>query len=75
MPDLDELMRTLYTEFYKRGRGFKAEEFVAATTRLAGHDYSNFFRRFVTGTDVPPYDEPRIRAACRRDGQPQFILR
>jgi len=30
---------------------------VVRTTRLAGRDYSTFFRRFVTGTDVPPYDE------------------
>lgn len=55
--DLDELMRTLYADFYKRGRGFTADDFVAAASRLGGRDYSDFFRRFVNGTEVPPYDE------------------
>jgi predicted metalloprotease with PDZ domain len=55
--DLDELMRTLYNDFFKRGRGFSAKDLVTATSRLAGRDYSNFFSRYVTGTDVPPYDE------------------
>jgi predicted metalloprotease with PDZ domain len=55
--DLDELMRTLYNDFFKRGRGFSDKDFEAATSRLAGRDYSNFFSRYVTGTDVPPYDE------------------
>lgn len=55
--DLDELMRTLYTNFYKRGRGFTAEDFIETVNKLAGRDYHDFFRRYVTGTDVPPYDE------------------
>lgn len=55
--DLDELMRTLYNGSYKRGRGFSGADIVAAASRLAGRDYSEFFRRFVTGTQVPPYDE------------------
>src|SRR5206468_6598864 len=55
--DLDELMRTLYNDFFKRGRGFTTKDFVAATSRLAGRDYSNFFSRYVMGTDVPSYDQ------------------
>jgi predicted metalloprotease with PDZ domain len=55
--DLDELIRTLYIGSFKRSRGFTGADFVAAASRLAGRDYSAFFRRFVTGTDVPPYDE------------------
>jgi predicted metalloprotease with PDZ domain len=54
---LDDLMRSLYTELYKRGRGFTPNDVLESSSRLAGRDYSNFFRRFVTGTDVPPYDE------------------
>jgi predicted metalloprotease with PDZ domain len=54
---LDDLMRSLYIDLYKRGRGFTSNEVVARASRLAGRDYSGFFRRFVMGTDVPPYDE------------------
>jgi predicted metalloprotease with PDZ domain len=57
MHNLDELMRGLYNDFYQRGRGFTAADFASAASRLAGRDYGGFFRQYVTGTDVPPYDE------------------
>jgi predicted metalloprotease with PDZ domain len=50
-------MRTLYTNFYKRGRGFTSDDFIATVSKLSGRDYRDFFRRYVTGTAVPPYDE------------------
>jgi len=50
-------MRALYAELYKRGRGFRLDDVLARSSQLAGRDYSNFFRRFVTGIDVPPYDD------------------
>jgi predicted metalloprotease with PDZ domain len=55
--NLDEVMRALYNERYKRGRGFTPEDFIATVGKLAGRDYRDFFRRYVTGTDVPNYDE------------------
>jgi predicted metalloprotease with PDZ domain len=55
--DLDEVMRTAYANFYKRGRGFTSEDFISVVSKLAGRDYRDFFRRYVTGTDAPPYDE------------------
>jgi predicted metalloprotease with PDZ domain len=55
--DLDEVMRALYNERYKRNRGFTPEDFIGEVSRLAGHDYHDFFRRYVTGTEVPNYDE------------------
>lgn len=54
---LDDLMRSLYNDLYKHGRGFTPDDVVARASRLAGRDYSNFFRQFVTGIEVPPYDE------------------
>ncbi|MFN2480637.1 MAG: M61 family metallopeptidase, partial [Pyrinomonadaceae bacterium] len=54
---LDDVMRTLYADFYKRGRGFTAEDFLNAFGKLAGRDYRDFFRAYVTGTEVPPYDQ------------------
>ena len=55
--NLDDLMRTLYNDSFKRGRGFSAKDLESAASRLAGRDYGKFFSRYVTGTEVPPYDE------------------
>jgi predicted metalloprotease with PDZ domain len=54
---LDHLMRTLYQEFYKRGRGFTTEDVIAVVNHLTRRDYRDFFRRYVTGVEVPPYDK------------------
>jgi len=53
---LDEVMRTLFTDFYQRGRGFSTEDLVRVVNRISGHSYKSFFSRYVSGTDVPPYD-------------------
>jgi predicted metalloprotease with PDZ domain len=54
---LDDVMHTLYQEFYKRGRGFTNEDVIAVITRLTRRDYRDFFRRYITGVEVPPYDK------------------
>jgi predicted metalloprotease with PDZ domain len=63
---LDEVMRRLYEElylkspnasYYLRGRGFTSEDFERVTTEVAGTDMSDFFKRYVRGVEVPPYDE------------------
>jgi predicted metalloprotease with PDZ domain len=64
---LDDLMRALYTDFYKRGRGFTPDDFVADASRLAGRDYRDFFTRYVVGTQVPPYDQIFGYAGYRLD--------
>ena len=53
---LDDVMRALYREAYQAGRGFTADQFVAIVSRLANKSYSDFFKRYVWGTEVPPYD-------------------
>jgi len=53
---LDDVMRALYTEHYKRGRGFTTEDMIAIINRLTKKDYHDFYNRFVFGTDVPDYD-------------------
>lgn len=65
--NLDDVMRALYDERYKRGRGFTADDFIADVGKLAGHDYRDFFRRFVTGTEVPSYDQIFGYAGYRLD--------
>jgi len=67
---LDDFMRSLYTDFYKRGRGFKTEDLIATASRLTRRDYSAFFRRFITGTDMPPYDEIFSYAGYRVEKTP-----
>jgi predicted metalloprotease with PDZ domain len=63
---LDDVMRRMYDEFYikspkatyyLRGRGYTGEDFERVTTEVVGADMSDFFRRYVRGVDVPPYDE------------------
>ncbi len=53
---LDDVMRGLYNEHYKRGKGFTTSDLLALVNRVSGKDYNEFFRRYVWGTDVPDYD-------------------
>ncbi|MEP6947458.1 MAG: PDZ domain-containing protein [Acidobacteriota bacterium] len=53
---LDDVMRTLFTEHYKRGRGFTTEDMIAIIDRITKKDYHEFYNRYVFGTDVPDYD-------------------
>src|SRR5207302_1517530 len=53
---LDDCMRALYRDFYQRRRGFTTEDLVRTLNRISGRDYHDFFRRYVWGTEVPPYD-------------------
>lgn len=53
--DLDDVMRALYKGYYLRGRGFTPEDMITVVGSVAGTDYHDFFRRFVTGVEVPPY--------------------
>jgi predicted metalloprotease with PDZ domain len=63
---LDEVLRQLYDEFYLksqntnyylRGRGFTSEDFQRVTSKVAGTEMSDFFKRYVSGVEVLPYDE------------------
>jgi predicted metalloprotease with PDZ domain len=53
---LDEVMRALFTEFYQRGRGFSTADLIRVISRIAKKPYDDFFSRYVSGTDVPPYE-------------------
>ena len=53
---LDDVMRTLFTEFYQRGRGFSTEDLIRVINRITRNSYEGFFSRYVSGTDVPPYE-------------------
>jgi len=53
---LDEVMRTLFTDFYQRGRGFSTEDLIRVINRITRNSYEGFFSRYVSGTDVPSYE-------------------
>lgn len=54
---LDDVMRSLYKDFYQRDRGFTTEDMIVEINRLTKKDYRDFYRRYVFGTEVPNYDE------------------
>ena len=54
---LDDVMCALFTEHYKRGKGFTTEDMIAIINRLTKKDYHDFYRRYIFGTDVPDYDK------------------
>lgn len=54
---LDDVMRTLFNDFYKKGRGFTTEEMISIVNKLTKKDYHPFYEKYVWGTDVPNYDK------------------
>ena len=63
---LDDVMRRLYDKlylkspnatYYLKGRGYTSEDIVRAASEVTGTDMSDFFKRYVSGVEVPPYDE------------------
>src|SRR6185369_13365038 len=53
---LDDVMRTLFSEFYRRGRGFTTDDMIGIINRLTKKDYHDFYSRYVFGTEAPDYD-------------------
>ncbi|MBK9436557.1 MAG: M61 family metallopeptidase [Chloracidobacterium sp.] len=53
---LDDVMRALYNEHYKKGKGYTTDDMIAIVNRLTKKDYRGFYDQYVFGTDVPDYD-------------------
>ena len=53
---LDDVMRALYRDSYQKGRGFTTEDLIGIINRLTKRNYREFFRKYVSGVEVPPYD-------------------
>ena len=63
---LDDVMRRAYRElylespaatYYLRGRGYTSEDFERITSEVAGTDMSDFFKRYIRGVELLPFDE------------------
>lgn len=70
---LDDVMRTLFNDHYKRGKGFTTEDMIGIINRLTRKDYHGFYDRYVFGTDVPDYDQIFGYAGYRLEKKDQQV--
>lgn len=53
---LDDVMRYLYAEYFKKGKNFTPEDFQKASEIMAGKSLNDFFSKYVRGTDEIDYN-------------------
>lgn len=53
---LDDVMRTLYTEYGRKGRNYTSEDFQRLCEQVSGSDLREFFTRYVRGREELDYD-------------------
>ncbi|MFL6228675.1 MAG: M61 family metallopeptidase [Pyrinomonadaceae bacterium] len=53
---LDDVMRYLYTEFYKKNRNYTPADFQRAAETVSGASLEEFFRRYVRGREELDYN-------------------
>src|SRR4029079_5274234 len=53
---LDDVMRYLYTEFFKKDRNYTPADFQKASELMAGSSLEEFFARYVRGKDELDYN-------------------
>ncbi len=55
---LDDLMKTMYLNYYKnKNRGFTTNELLTEINALTSVDYTEFFNRYIYGTEELPYQD------------------
>src|SRR6266568_6009792 len=64
---LDDVMRYLYEEFYKRGRNYSPADFQKTCELMAGSNLEQFFARYVRGREELDYAAAFIAAGLRLD--------
>ena len=62
---LDDWMRLMYSRYALPKPGFEPADAVRAASEVAGRDLSEFFPRFVSGKETPPYEEYLAGAGIR----------
>ncbi|MBS1797872.1 MAG: M61 family metallopeptidase [Acidobacteria bacterium] len=53
---LDDVLRYLYSEFYKKGRNYTPEDYQKAAETMAGRSLDDFFSKYVRGRSEIDYD-------------------
>src|SRR5215216_3732669 len=64
---LDDVLRYLYTEFFKKNRNYGPADFQKACELMAGSSLEDFFRPFVRGTEELNYSAALEAAGLRLD--------
>jgi predicted metalloprotease with PDZ domain len=54
---LDDVMRALYNDYFKKGRNYTPADFQKECEAAAGGSLDQFFARYVRGTDELPYND------------------
>lgn len=54
---MDDVMRTLYNDFYKKNRNYSPADFQAAAEKAAGGSLDDFFAKYVRGESEIDYDK------------------
>ncbi|HEV2834110.1 MAG TPA: PDZ domain-containing protein, partial [Pyrinomonadaceae bacterium] len=62
---LDDVMRYLYTEFYKKDRNYTPADFQRTTEMMAGSSLEEFFAKYVRGTEELDYNAALAAAGLR----------
>jgi predicted metalloprotease with PDZ domain len=70
---LDDWMRLMYQRYALPKPGFEPDDAMRAASEVAGKDMSDFFRRYISGKEIPPYETyfgyAGIQVEKRVDGQ------
>jgi len=53
---LDDVMRYLFTDYFKKGRNYSPQDFQKAAELMAGRSLNDFFSRYVRGVVDPDYN-------------------
>lgn len=64
---LDDVMRYLYAEFYKKNRNYNPADFQRACELMAGSTLDSFFAKYVRGREELDYDSALAAAGLRLD--------
>ncbi|HEV7858818.1 MAG TPA: PDZ domain-containing protein [Pyrinomonadaceae bacterium] len=64
---LDDVLRYLYTDFYKKGRNYTPEDFQRVAEQMAGGSLEQFFARYVRGREELDYNAPLEGVGLRLD--------
>src|SRR5712691_4128140 len=64
---LDDVMRYLYSEFYKKGRNYAPEDFQKVSESMAGSSLEQFFAKYVRGREELDYNAALAGAGLRLD--------
>ena len=64
---LDDVLRYLYQEFYKKNRNYTPEDFQKTAEMMAGSSLEEFFTKYVRGREELDYDASLAAAGLRLD--------